>query len=529
MTSDGHDGWNEEFDVVIAGSGIAGTAAAIPPARAGLRVLILEKTDKLGGATAYSGGQIWLAGNHVATDSGIADTVEEGVAYVHALSGEHGDEAMTRTILGTGVEAMAYFESSIGLRLHLLGFPDYYYPTLAAAKQKGRYLEPDPVSPEDVRDIYPFLRLPEVSVDPTVQKEVAAATSAPVGHLSAGMSLAAVFLAGAHRCGVELRVDAPMTGLVVHEGVVTGVECTIGGERRRIKAGRGVVIATGGYDWNDELMKAYEGIRTDNYGSTAPPGNDGDGFLIAAAHGATVATLPPHQAPMQLGYRDGTRSDGKPKWHAAGASPHGIIVNRFGRRFADESFYPQVNAHLHHFDGASCTYSNWPAFLVFDQTYRERISGPLSARSELPEGIVSQGGTIREVAVAAGVDPDGLEAQVQRWNELDELGHDEDFGRGDILWTKPRFALGSLGAIEQAPFYVMRLGRVGYGSPCAGLKVDASARVLKYGNTPIEGLYAAGNVAARVDVGILFQSGLANGRAMSLGYIAGRHLAAQTS
>jgi 3-oxosteroid 1-dehydrogenase len=520
--------WDEEYDLVVVGSGLAGMAAAVRASvDTGLRVLVVEKTDLLGGTAAFSGGQIWLPGNDRAAECGIVDSIEEGVRYVTALAVDRSNETLTRTVLTNGLEAARYFEREMGLRLHLLDFPDYYYPSAPGSLAKGRYLEPDPVDPDEVRAVFPRLRRPEVTVDPTVQHRATAAASAPEGHLSAGAALMAWFVASAARLRVRMRTACPLRDLVMEDGSIVGVQVSQGHEVRNIRANSAVLVATGGYDWNLDLMRMYEGIRSENYGSAAPPGNDGDGLVIAAAHGALVATLPPHQAPMQLGYQDGVRSDGLPKWHAAGASPHGIIVNRSGHRFADESFYPQINAHLHHYDAVGCSYRNWPAFLIFDQTYRDLMAtGALSADAHIREGLAAQADDLRALGERAGIDPDGLEREVERWNTYDAAGKDEDFHRGEIPWTRPRFNVASLGAIETPPFYAIELGRIGYGSPSAGLAVDEFCRVLRYGGAPIPGLYAAGNVVARLDVGFLFQSGLANGRAMGMGYAVAKSLLA---
>ena len=521
--------WDEEFDLVVVGSGLAGMAAAV---RASVescgRVLTVEKTDVLGGTAAFSGGQIWLPGNDHAAECGIEDSIEEGVRYVAALAADRSNETFTRTRLTKDLAAARYFEREIGLRMHLLEFPDYYYPVAPGSLAKGRYLEPDPTDPDEVQAVFAQLRRPEVTVDPTVQFSATAAAIAPHGHLSAGASLMAWFVAAAARAGVQMRTSCPLRDLVTDGDAVVGVRAGAAGEVRTIRARWGVLVATGGYDWNLDLMRMYEGIRTEHYGSAAAPGNDGDGLVLAAAHGAMVATLPPHQAPMQLGYSDGLRADALPKWHAAGASPHGIIVNQRGQRFADESFYPQINAHLHHYDAIARSYRNWPAFLVFDQTYRDLLPvGPLRADAMLRDGLAAQAGDLHMLAGHAGIDPDGLTAQVERWNSFDATGHDDEFGRGDIPWTQPRFNVGSLGAIETPPYYAIRLGRIGYGSPSAGLAVDETCRVLRYGGDPISGLYAAGNVVARIDVGFLFQSGLANGRAMGMGYTVAEHVLAE--
>jgi 3-oxosteroid 1-dehydrogenase len=203
-------------------------------------------------------------------------------------------------------------------------------------------------------------------------------------------------------------------------------------------------------------------------------------------------------------------------------SPHTLLVNRYGRRFADETFFQGIVPQLRLFDPRRYEYPNLPAYLIFDAQYLERYSfANRPVGSPVPR-TVARADTLSELAAILGVEPSGLEQTVSRFNRFVATGVDEDFHRGDHQWklaSQPqRPGNSSLGAVEKPPFYGVELHPAGGSS--VGLLTDAHARVIHQRRHAIPGLYASGNAAAATEQGIGYQAGLSLAAAMTFSYLA---------
>src|ERR1700687_5271002 len=133
--------WDAAYDFVCVGSGAGGLAAAVVAANQGAKTLVIEKDSMIGGVTALTGGQIWIAPNAFERDGGIRDDHEDALAYVEFLSAGMGSRANRQAFIGRGGEAIEYL-ALLGLRLSMIvGLPDYYFPDAPGSKEMGRYLE----------------------------------------------------------------------------------------------------------------------------------------------------------------------------------------------------------------------------------------------------------------------------------------------------------------------------------------------------------------------------------------------------
>ena len=539
--------WDLEVDVVCLGSGLGALSAAIAAHDAGARVAVLEKASKLGGVSAYSAGEVWLANNPKQREQGIEDSDEAGRRYLEFLAGGCAEPELREALLAHGREAIDYFASRAGVHWHCLPkIPDYYYPRVESAHRGGRLLAVDlfhgallgpwqqkvlqtPHMPQGLThaDLERFGGLANVA---GWDYELLA-TRIREDWRGSGPALAAAFVKAALvDRDVAAFLECPARALVVEGGAVVGVEAERSGRAFRVGARRGVVVAVGGYDHDEALARRYEAVP--EWKSMCPPTVQGDHLVFAGEIGAAVASVPPTDLAMFLGYHvPGEEHAGVPLWRTAWecGCPHTLVVNRRGERFCDESFYRDYQPRLRLWDGHSQSHPNLPCFLVFDGTYRERLPmGTYPPGVELPEGLAVRAETPRALAAALGVDPAGLEATIERFNGFAREGVDADFGRGSYGWTAgmvgdARRKNPSLGALEKPPWYGVRLSLVGAGINSHGLRTDRFARVLHLRGHAIPGLYAAGNSAALLDLGAGYQSGTSNLRGIAWGYAAGRH------
>ena len=535
----------ETRDLVAIGAGPAGMAACLAAAEEGIDPLLLEKTPLLGGVTAYSNGQLWAAANPLELAAGIEDTEAAGLAYLTRLGAGFTDPTMAAAYAALAPRALTYFAELIGIRWALVPeMADYYYPEFEEALPTGRYLEVEPLAGAELGAERARLR-----VSPHVPYRMSSADMLRLGgganahlwdaeelrrraeadQLASGTGLAGYFVKGMAAAGVEARTGVEVLELLLDGGRVAGVRVREGGEERPIRARRGVLLATGGYDWDPVDARAFEGQI--GIHSAAPPAIRGDHLALASRAGAAVTQVP---KPVRLGFPvPGQSDEGEPLWRIMGsfAFPRAILVNRRGERFADESFYPSVGHAVKAIDGGAQRFVNWPCWTIFDAGYRERYTfGPTPPGADFPPELgVVEAPDLAALAVAVGIDPDGLEATVARFNAFCADGVDADFGRGSRPWARAWYgdaresANPNLGPIDQPPFYAYAPGLVGTGIPTLGLRCDPHARVLDHSGTPVPGLYAAGNSAALTEVGAGYQSGVANMRSLAFGWSAARH------
>jgi 3-oxosteroid 1-dehydrogenase len=250
--------------------------------------------------------------------------------------------------------------------------------------------------------------------------------------------------------------------------------------------------------------------------------------------GAAIAAVPPTNLAMFYGYHiPGEEHEGKPLYRSSWecGCPHAIWVNRAGKRFCDESFYKDYQPRLRAWDGQRQAMPNLPPFLIFDGSYRERYPlGSFMPGQEIPEELAVRADTPRALASKLGIDADEFERTLERYNRFAEQGEDPDFHSGSRPWSvrlagDPSLPNPCVAPLDKPPFYGVRLVPVGVGINSHGLRTNRHAQVLHVRGRPIPGLYAAGNSAALLDLGGGYQSGTSNARAITWGWLAGRHAA----
>jgi len=539
-----------EVDFIAVGSGIGGLTGAITAHDEGMEVVVLEKGPKLGGIAALSGGEIWVPNNHVMKSQGMPDSREEAKLYLDFLAGGFADRELADIYLDMAPIVCQYLEEKAGVRWKTIpGFADYFYPHCEGALPEGRYLETEIFKGSDLGEWGPLSRLtPHMPCGITAEEMFEWGGGACMlkwdfsllgqrmseGYRTFGPGMMAYFIRAAMMDrGIPAFLDTGVKELVMENDEVIGVIAEREGQAFRVGARKGVLLAMGGYDWNDELTRYYEQMPESH--SACPPQIEGDHLVFGCEIGAQVAVIPAGTLATMFGYNvPGEEAEDKPLWRlsAEGGYPHAIWVNRYGRRFCDESFYPQYSPAPHIWDGNKKEHTNFPVYMIFDQNHRDKYPiGHFPPGQDLPEELVVKADSLAELATKTGIEAEGLEAAVARFNEFCREGVDKDFGKGQFPWAN--FMTGDLtnkpnpnmGPLDRTPFYCLKLTINSVGINSAGLKTNRNAEVMHVRNHPISGLYAAGNTAAALDTGAGYQSGFACTRGMVWSYIAARHAA----
>jgi 3-oxosteroid 1-dehydrogenase len=545
-----------EFDIVVAGSGAAGMTAALTAAQRGATVVVLEKMGLFGGSTARSGGGIWAPGNAVLRRAGVADTPEQASAYLAFVTGDDAPAQLRRALLEHCPAMLDLVLAATPLRFAWVpGYADYY-PEAPGGRACGRSIEPVPfdgrvLGPELTRLNKPYLPVPDgvavtqadyrwLTLGPRHPRAVLAGARVAgrlarrrlLGQrmLSLGQALAAGLRAGLLAGGVPVWLNTALTDLVITDGRVTGVRVVRAGKPALIRARRGVLVATGGFERNEQMRRRYQQSPVGTDWTTGAAGNSGDGITAGQEIGAATGLMD------DAWWGPSIPLPGGPYFCLAERSlPGCVLVNGAGQRFVNESA-PYVDAVHAMYEGNTADNPHIPAWLVFDQRYRDTyVFAGLPPRRPFPRrwyaaGAVFRANDLAGLGDAIGVDPGALAKTVARFNEFARTGHDEEFRRGDSAYDRyygdPRRRPNpNLAPLARAPFYAAKIVPGDLGTK-GGLRTDERARVLREDGSVIAGLYAAGNASASVMGHSYAGAGATIGPAMTFGYIAALDLTA---
>ena len=233
----------------------------------------------------------------------------------------------------------------------------------------------------------------------------------------AGTALIAGLLKGLLDVGVIPRTNARAVELLADPLGITGVRISHEGKDFRVRAKRGVVLATGGFEWDAKLVEAY--LRGPMRGAVSPPNNTGDGLRMAMAHGADLANMgeawwvPIVQLP-------GDTFQGQPRSRSVRLErtrPRSIIVNRAGKRFLNEAGeYNSMAGPFQYLDPRD-GYANDPAWIVFDSLHLKRYGFLGVAPGEPAPDWFSPSADLAELGAKTGIDADGLARTLAAWND----------------------------------------------------------------------------------------------------------------
>jgi len=528
-------------DIIILGTGASGMTAALAAHEAGASVALVERFDRIGGTSAISGGVIWVADNPRMRAAAMADSREEALAYFRSL--DHGDlvDETLEAFVDRGPEALGFLEGIDALKVAVLpGYPDYYLDRPGAKPEGSRALDHDLFSLGELGDWAERIYAIE-EPKPLMLRET------PLGGASAmppmevlgqrmaarqcgfGQAMVARLLKACLARGIEPIMGVETHRLVRDGGRIAGIEGTRNGQPFALTAWRGVILTTGGFEWDEDLRQTF--LRGPVTAPASPPTGKGEGLKLAMAAGARLGNMTSAWWAPTLVTPDAPWASGESRAQIIlieRTVPHGIMVNRSGQRFCNEAAnYSALGGVFHQFDPATYDYLNLPCWLIFDAQYAARY--PLGTRQPgqpIPEWVM-RADTLAGLAAQIGIDPAALTATVARFNTHADEGHDPDFGRGTSAYDHfygDRSRTGpavTLGAIREAPFYAVEIASGLLGTN-GGPRTDGQARILGHDGAPIPGLLGAGNAIACPTGGIYAGAGGTLGPAITFGYIAGR-------
>lgn len=553
----------QEYDVVVVGSGAAGMVAALTAAHQGLSTVVVEKAPHYGGSTARSGGGVWIPNNEILKRDGVKDTPEAARTYLHKIIGDVVPAEKIDTYLDRSPEMLSFVLKHSPLKLCWVpGYSDYY-PETPGGRPTGRSVEPKPFNAKklgaDEKGLEPpygkvpmnmvvmqqdYVRLNQLKRHPrgvlrSIKVGVRSVWANATGKNLVGMgrALIAPLRIGLQKAGVPVLLNTALTDLYVEDGVVRGIYVVdprdSSAEPQLIRARRGVILGSGGFEHNEQMRVKYQRAPITTEWTVGAAANTGDGILAAEKLGAALEF-------MEDSWWGPTVPLVDSPWFALSErnSPGSIIVNMAGKRFMNESM-PYVEA-VHHMYGGEYGQGagpgeNIPAWLIFDQQYRDRfIFAGLQPGQRIPKkwmesGVIVKADTIEELAAKTGLPADAFAATIDRFNGFARSGVDEDFHRGDSAYdryygdptNKPN---PNLGEIKHGPFYAAKMVPGDLGTK-GGIRTDLQGRALRDDDSVIEGLYAAGNVSSPVMGHTYPGPGGTIGPAMTWGYLAALDIA----
>jgi succinate dehydrogenase/fumarate reductase flavoprotein subunit len=554
---------DSEFDLVVIGAGGAGLSAAVFAAIDGAKVLVVERTEFVGGTTAWSAGTTWVPGTHHAATVNPGDTLAEAAKYLNHAVGEQAPAALRDAFLQKGAEAVAEIEAQSSMKYRPYPKHPDYISDLPGSTLSGRALEPVPFDGRLLGDLFPLLRppIPEFTVlggmmvDRTDINHLLAMTKSWAS-LKHSVRIVLRHLADrlSHARGTRLVMGNALVGRLLHSlsqhdqvtlalntsldalerdasGRVVAVRLGSATGHTRVRAKKGVVLASGGFN-RDPVLRAQKLPGIPSEWCPAAPGHTGEALALARGLGAVEgqgAQSPAFWAPVSLRKRADGSTAVFPHFVMDRAKPGMITVNQAGERFVNES----TSYHLFAL-GMQAAQQAVPAYLIADaRALRQYGMGMVRPGGKglapfLADGYLTEGTTLTGLAQKLGISAEGLAQSVAANNAFAQTGVDTQFQRGVTAYQQNigDATVGgpnpNLGPLSEGPYYAVKLypGDIG---AAQGLQTNAHAQVLDAQGQVLAGLYAVGNDMNSIMGGVYPAPGITIGPGLVFAYLAAKH------
>ncbi|AWB90160.1 FAD-dependent oxidoreductase [Salinibacterium hongtaonis] len=557
-----------EVDVIVVGTGAGGLASALFAAAEGARVLLVERTELIGGTTAYTAGTLWIPGTHLAMEGGApSGDLESAERYLDLAVGDRSDRSLRSAFLHTGPEAIRALARERGMKLRVRPQHPDYMAELPDSAAGWRPIEACTVNgahvpglnrvrqqtPEftvfgglqlESQDIAAFSRVARAPLNPAnwghvlraafifAKHAVSRPFHARATRMTMGNALIGRLLIALNNRGVPILLGTSVDRIVMEDGRVSGVELVQGSERRTVRA-RALISATGGFN---RSPRRRQSLLPDSPMQHSPiaPGSTGqlhDLIEELGGHYGEVADSPAFWAPVSLVPRPDGSEGVYPHFALDRAKPGFVVVDQDGKRYLNESLS------YHRFGLAMQQHQNGrgvPSFLITDAASLKRFGigavrpGGWGRRKRLRDGYLVQASSIEDLAPMLGIAPETLRSTIDTFNGYADAGIDPDLGRGTTRYERalgdPEYAGANptLGPLRKGPFFAIRLypGDIG---AAQGFVTDVNSRILRSDGSAVVGLYAVGNDMQSVMGDRYPGPGITLGPAVVFGYIAARH------
>ncbi len=547
-------GWDYEYDVVVVGSGASGFSAAITAKKEGLSTLLIEKEKHFGGASALSGGGVWVPNNRYLVEAGAADSFEEAKLYLDSTVGDLVSDTIKETYLKKGIEMLDYMHN-LGPHMRFSYANNYsdYYPAVPGGKGKGRSIEPKVIDLNELKDWKKMLVPPSmdtkgfvmtgqdfVKVNMITRTWAGKRASLTLGwrlikhklfkkdYAALGRALVARMALTYKDLKGEIWLDSPFVDFIYENDKVTGLKVNQNGKQITVKINKGLIFGSGGFSRDQAKREKYLPGPQDVKWTSSPKGQTGDIIEPFAKLNAKFGLMDRvWGAPTVINHL------GMPFFLVADRGlPNMIIVDQDGNRYINEptpyhEFVDKMYEHNQKTGGKAIT-----SWIILDGRAKKRyIFTGLFPGQDFPEayyenGVVLKGDTVGELENKLNIPQGNLVKTMNRFNEFARNGKDLDFHRGetthDRYYGDPSLPNPNLLEINEAPYYAMKVYPGDIGTK-GGVVTDELARVVKEDGTVFDNVYACGNCSSSIMGHSYPGPGATLGPGMTFGYIASMH------
>lgn len=495
--------WDKEVDVLVVGSGTVAMAAIAAKDAGAASVLIIEKGPAFGGTSATSGGGFWIPMNYVMTAAGLEDNRADALKYLQTITGGQSTDELINTYLDNGPKMLEWLRDKFGYQFLMSGtmFQDYY--EVPGFRPKGR----------------------QVNI-------------AVGGKNAAGTGAWQTLKATIDKLGIEVMLNTPGKKLYTNDaGEVIGLLATgQDGNDLNIHAKKGVILGTGGFDYNNDMRSAF--LRGPVFVSNAVPTNTGDGQLMGMAIGADLRNMNSCWGLPSFSLTP-DKLQGEVDWQMYRGKPGAIVVNQYGERIGNESAsYHIFNQAFWYYDSGKFEWRNMPSYWICDSTYLKYYPMPgANYKMGVVPDWMKKADTIEALCQTLGIDAAGFNATLAVFNPNASNGVDPIWHRGEYAFDKNTagdlsgrtdLKNSCLAPITQGPFYGYAYGPGTCGTN-GGLRINANAQVLDTTGQPIPRLYAVGNTCGSPMGAGYAGGGSTLGSGTIFGMLAGKHAAGLTA